>query len=77
MDQLTVLMLRTKYELPASIWLEYTDDPTINDFHDFKRLYKSFMLEYKDLNDDEKIELSDILEMLNTTKRRFYMYFNI
>ena len=65
-------IVRMKYDIAISLWIELETDYTQEDIDKFNELYTCFANEYNQLSDDDRIELIDIAAMFKEMKLRLY-----
>lgn len=65
-------IVRMKYDIAISLWIELEMDYTQEDIDKFNELYTGFANEYNQLSDDDRIELIDIAAMFKEMKLRLY-----
>ena len=65
-------IVRIKYEIAVSLWIEQEWYYTQEDIDKFKELYTDFANDYNRLSDDDRIELIDVAAMFKEMKLRLY-----
>ena len=65
-------IVRMKYEIAISLWIEQEWYYTQEDIDKFKELYTDFANDYNQLSDDDRIELIDVAAMFKEMKLRLY-----